>query len=142
MNGVHTKVRGVSEYQDVAEAVDTGDFLVLRRESDNEFDDNAIAIWSDQGQVGYVGARLAEDLAPEMDAGRSHYATVTEVTGGSPDKPTLGINIEINEWPTEGNAPKEWVSSQDAEEPEGGCGCFWIVLFICALWFVYLLLTQ
>lgn len=46
----------------------------LRREPDNEYDENAIAVWIVERpfrevKIGYLKKEVAHDLAPKMDAG-------------------------------------------------------------------------
>lgn len=76
----------------------------LVREPDNPHDRNAIGAWitcsqlwgliKARRQIGYIGAHLAEDLAPLIDAGRPVTATVDAVTGGGAGE-HLGVNIFI-----------------------------------------------
>jgi hypothetical protein len=76
--------------------------LILRRELDNKFDKNAIAIWirakvlyifSSEVKIGYINSDLARDVAQWIDAGCRVSAKITEVTGGTKDKTSLGVNI-------------------------------------------------
>ncbi len=46
------------------------------REPDNPHDENAIALWSAQAQVGHVPACTAAMLAPVMDAGHALWARI------------------------------------------------------------------
>lgn len=97
-----TKVAGIgqrnpdgSARQTIAAKARPGDTLTLRREPRNPFDLNAIQVWHRAGQVGFLNADLAAELAPDMDAGAEFTAEVEEVTGGTRDKPHLGLNIVI-----------------------------------------------
>ena len=38
---------------------------------------------------------MAELLAPYLDAGGAAEAHITDITGGSEDKPTRGVNVEF-----------------------------------------------
>jgi len=98
-----TKVAGVTmanedgqSRQDILSELESGDDLVLRREKDNPFDNNAIAIFTNDGrQLGYLKKDLALDLAPNMDKGVEIHAIVKEVTGGTSTAPTKGLNIQL-----------------------------------------------
>jgi single-stranded-DNA-specific exonuclease len=46
-------------------------------------------------QVGHVNPELADILAPLMDQGGVVRAQVTEITGGTEDKPTRGVNVSF-----------------------------------------------
>jgi hypothetical protein len=66
--------------------------VVLRREPDNVHDRNAIAVYVPSGGtdfVGYVPRRLAETLAPILDAGREFICSVVEVSSG----PGLRVSV-------------------------------------------------
>lgn len=77
--------------------------LILIPEPDNPVDENAIGIWviapgfltSKKVQIGYFEARLAGDLSGRMSSGENVTAKITNITGGTKDKPTLGVNILI-----------------------------------------------
>jgi hypothetical protein len=45
--------------------------------------------------VGQVNPELADFLTPILDEGGVVQAHVTEITGGSEDKPTRGINVRF-----------------------------------------------
>lgn len=77
--------------------------IELRRESDNQYDKNAIAVdvtYEDPSfltkktrQMGYISKELAEDLAPEMDAGLEFMVVDYQTTGGY--NKTRGVNLSI-----------------------------------------------
>jgi hypothetical protein len=102
---LHSKVVGVtrhnhdgSDRQEIAQACRGGERLTLRREPDNPQDANAVAVVRGNGdQVGYLSAGVAEQIAPLLDAGAPITAVVSEVTGGTPDRPTYGVNIRIHD---------------------------------------------
>lgn len=72
------------------------EILIFEREPTNSFDKNAIKILDNKKNfLGYIGRPLAEKLAPRIDAGNTFFARVSEVTGGTKDKPNVGCNIEI-----------------------------------------------
>ena len=92
---MNTKIAGSSFRQDVIKTLTVGDQLVIEREPSNEHDANAVKIMTVDGlQVGYLNKDLAAHIAPALDAGFITYTgEVTQVTGGTGDKPTLGVNI-------------------------------------------------
>lgn len=102
---LHSKVVGVtrhnhdgSDRQEIARHCYGGERLTLRREPDNPQDANAVAVVRENGdQVGYLSAGVAEQVAPLLDTGAPVTAVVAEVTGGTPDHPTYGVNIRIHD---------------------------------------------
>lgn len=76
----------------------------LRPEPDNPHDKNAVGCWitarafiffTADVQIGYLPAEHAGEIARYFAAGGHVDCVVTSVTGGTRDKPTLGVNIEI-----------------------------------------------
>jgi single-stranded-DNA-specific exonuclease len=95
----HTKLAGVSfeGRQDVVTRLEPGAPLRLLRQPDNEFDPNAIAVMAPTGeQVGFLNRRLASVLAPALDAGGLWDVSVTEVTGGTDDVGSRGVNVLLS----------------------------------------------
>jgi hypothetical protein len=45
--------------------------------------------------VGYLNADIAGEIARHIDKGNPIHCEITEVTGGTRDKPSLGVNILI-----------------------------------------------
>ena len=104
-NGLRTKVYGVSflnedgssrqEY--IRKYCRRGQKLLLLPEPENEHDPNAVGVWLITGgeplQIGYLDKRLAS----ELERGQNYHAVVEQVTGGTADKPTHGVNIQIFE---------------------------------------------
>jgi shikimate dehydrogenase len=82
-----------------AEALETEDVapgrpLDLRRDPDNPHDPNAIAVHASGGeQVGWVPRELAEELAPELDAGRQVSVVVLREQRSSPRDPRRGLTM-------------------------------------------------
>jgi hypothetical protein len=111
---IHTKVAGVTAKNDdgssrqkyISAFCKCGTSFTLIRQPANRFDANAIAVFvtvktlvvfSAQAQIGFLSADVAKTLAPLMDAGAVFKCKVTEITGGVADKPSLGVNILIEE---------------------------------------------
>ena len=78
-----------------SEGVAPGRPLQLRRDKDNPHDPNAIAVHPDGGgeQVGWVPRELAEELAPEIDAGRPWSAVALREQRPSPRDPRSGLTM-------------------------------------------------
>jgi hypothetical protein len=76
-----------------AEAAAPGKPLELRREPANEHDPNAIAVLAAGEQVGWVPRELAEELAPELDAGKPWSAIVLREQRLSPRDPRYGLTM-------------------------------------------------
>ena len=85
------------------------DLLTLVREPNNKADPNAIAVyfetqfgndpWGDRRyQVGYLTSEVAAELAPLIDRKEPIICSVSEVTGGTEDKETLGVNILLEKF--------------------------------------------
>jgi len=90
---------GTSRQQIIRDLLYNGDPLVLKREPQNEFDPNAIAVYFDSPsideflQVGYLPYGQALRLAPLMDCGRVITAEVAAVTQSGPEN--LGVEITL-----------------------------------------------
>lgn len=105
MKKLRSKVAGVSFYdrQEIIErSCNDGDDLILIRDEENEHSDSAVGIWVATGffrqlkQIGFVTAEASSTVAEYLDDNEnSARAVITEVTGGSGDKPSYGVNIEI-----------------------------------------------
>ena len=65
-----------------ARRVGKGDVLDLRRDYENPVDTNAIAIFHQSGQIGFMSRDLAQWLAPEIDAGREFCAEALSTVVG------------------------------------------------------------
>lgn len=95
----HTKLAGVTfeGRQDVLTRLSTGSTLRVVRQPDNQFDPNACALFDPHGdQVGFLNRRLAAVLAPAIDSGVEYDVEVTEVTGGTEDGRSLGVNVLVS----------------------------------------------
>ena len=89
-----TKVAGIS-YDNrwiAARRVRAGDGLELRRDYDNPVDINAVGIYHQSGQIGFLPRNLAQRLASEIDAGNIIVAKAVNVTR----EKVLAITIELS----------------------------------------------
>ncbi len=84
---------GTSRQEIIAELCYQGQQLVLMR-SPNQYSENNLDVYVAY-QVGQVKPELADLLAPILDDGSIVRAQITDITGGSEEKPTRGVNIEF-----------------------------------------------
>jgi single-stranded-DNA-specific exonuclease len=98
---IYSKLQGVthtnrdgSERQDViTELCYQGQQLLLMR-APNQYSHNNLDVYVAY-QVGHVNPELADLLAPILDQGGVVRAHITEITGGTGDKPTRGVNVSF-----------------------------------------------
>ncbi len=90
-----TKAVGVSfeGRQEIVKSLQEGNAVTLRREANNPHDPNAIALYYEEQQIGYLKKELAQNLAPVIDQGTVYQAVVSQVTGG--DGKNYGVNILV-----------------------------------------------
>lgn len=96
IKNVKLKVVGVTfeGRQGIIKELKNTDVVTLRREPTNKFDTNAIAVWTEKGQIGYIGKDYSSILSPMMDAGTQFEATIATL---DEYKGTHYIHIMINE---------------------------------------------
>lgn len=101
VKNVDLRVAGVSfankdgrKRQDIIKAMTEQSTVMLVREPQNEYDKNAIAIMTIDGQVGYIDKNNAMVMAQMMDAGEHFEAKVLEV---GEYKNTWYCKIRINQ---------------------------------------------
>lgn len=96
IKNVKLKVVGVTfeGRQEIIKQLNRADKIAIRREPTNRFDTNAIAVWTEKGQVGYIGKDYATILAPMMDAGTQFSVNIAEL---DEYKGTHYIHILLNE---------------------------------------------
>ena len=95
---IKTKVVGVTYEgrQSVIANMSEFDELDLVRNRNNGRDKNAIAVFYEDDQIGFLCRELAEKLAPLMDDGNEFSCEVSEITGGGSGL-SYGVNIEIRQ---------------------------------------------
>ena len=99
METIYSKLAGVthtnpdgSNRQDIIDALaHKGQPLILLREP-NQYSYDNIGVYV-AFQIGYVNPELAAELAPLIDEGVPIEAQITEITGGTEEKPTQGVNV-------------------------------------------------
>ena len=96
MKSFITNVVGVSFYQENVKMFacpDIGSYR-LAREPLNDFDEFAIAVTVGEYMMGYIPARIAKSLAPEMDLGKHYQALFHKRMDGYSN---TGFQIEVSE---------------------------------------------
>ncbi len=99
----HTKIAGVSKKnsdgssrQELLDRIRPGEQVHLVLEPENEFDKNAVRVENRRGQqLGYIDAEIAANLSGQLQRGLETRVSVSEITGGTKAKPTLGCNLLI-----------------------------------------------
>ena len=110
----HTKVVGVtfqnndgSDRQDIIrQFCDPGDGVLMAAEPNNPHADHAVAIYVlkrgwfgrvKRHQIGYLSdnSGAAQEVFDHAMGGGDATAEISDVTGGTRDKPTLGVNIKF-----------------------------------------------
>lgn len=99
MREVVTKVVGVSfgKRQEYVKELEPGQRLFWKHESDNEYDANAIAVYSDeemQKQIGHLKREMAATVVGWISEGKRITIFVEKVTGGI-GKMSYGVNIRL-----------------------------------------------
>ena len=91
-----TTVAGVSYRQDAVSRCHEGQTVQLFRNPSNTHDRNAIEVHAGE-KIGFIPRDETETLALYMDFyGRdSVEATIDRLTGGTEDKPTIGVVVDI-----------------------------------------------
>lgn len=92
---VRTKVMGIfyDNRRIAARGVQIRDGLELRRDYDNPVDINAVGIYHQSGQIGFLPRNLAQRLASEIDAGNIIVAKAVNVTREK--VPTITIELSL-----------------------------------------------
>lgn len=100
---IRSKVVGVTKRnedgtnrQEILEMCSDGDELNLERDPYNEYDENAIEVWTDFGeQIGFLKKELASELARLMDDNYLISCVISEITGNPDIGQSYGCNIII-----------------------------------------------
>lgn len=92
----HRNRDGTSRQSAIRKDCYPGAELDLVREPDNKHDNNAIAVYYNDKQLGYLSADIASQYAGKLDQGAiSLSACIEDITGGT-DTKTYGANISIS----------------------------------------------
>lgn len=101
METIYSKLSGVTHHnrdgsnrqEIIAGLCYPGQSLLLIREP-NQYSQDNIGVYVAY-QVGYVSPELSREIAPLIDAGVPVEARITDITGGTEEKPTRGVNVEF-----------------------------------------------
>jgi hypothetical protein len=113
MGEFHTKVVGVthpnsdgsSRQATISRCCRPGMPLIFKPEPSNPADPNAVGVWVEircmlffrrAVQIGYISRDLADEFSEAIAAGERIDGWISDVTGGTREKPTFGVNLLIN----------------------------------------------
>jgi hypothetical protein len=86
-------VAGAGLHHEIGDAAAPGRALELRRDPGTEHDANAIEVLAGGELIGFVPRELAEELAPQLDAGRPRSAISLREARSSPRDPRTGLTM-------------------------------------------------
>ena len=100
-NAIHynSKLVGVTfeGRQEVIKVLNGNELIRVRREADNKFDKNAVAVdvqfGEDWAPIGYIAKDKNSDIAAALDAGQEVFIGIASLTGGG--EKSYGVNTEI-----------------------------------------------
>lgn len=83
----------------IRQYVRVGTMLTCVREPENPVDPDAVAVILEQADgrhhLGYLFAVRAKEVLPLLDNNHQVMARVLQVSGGTEDKPGLGVNVQV-----------------------------------------------
>ena len=85
-------MRYVAGIEKLLEGVEVGERLELRREADNGYDLNAVAVVRKE-RIGYIPKKCNAAIASGMDAGQKFFALVISHDGEDTPSPALELAI-------------------------------------------------
>lgn len=99
----YAKIAGVTfpnedgtERQKIISRCRVGERLILRHDPENGFSPFATQVLRTNGeQLGFVPEYLAEEVCDEFECGFQVFGVLKDLTGGTRDKPTRGVNVII-----------------------------------------------
>jgi hypothetical protein len=93
---IETIVKGIpfDERRIAAKKASVGNHITLRRHYMNKFDRNAISVFLDDKDIGYIDRDLAQVLAPEIDAGLTILGSISDVQLA--EIPQIKVNLTLN----------------------------------------------
>ncbi len=100
VKGVSFNNQDGSSRQEIVRKCQVGEILLLLRDPDNPYSatGTTIKVVRQTGEiVGHVQSEISQILADQMDRGAHAEARVTMLTGGTPGRATLGVNIIIGQ---------------------------------------------
>ena len=99
----YSKVAGVShanddgtDRQEIIARCEPLELLLLDHDEHNPYDSNAVRVRRENGeQIGFLSAELAGEVVEEATRGIRFAAFIHAITGGTPHKPIMGVNLLI-----------------------------------------------
>jgi hypothetical protein len=90
-----TKVAGSSHYQKAISKCYEGHACQLIPEPDNPHDKKAVKVMRDKYHLGYLSKTVSSGYHLRTNEGKFYTCKIKNITGGTKDKPTKGVNLEI-----------------------------------------------
>lgn len=104
-------VVGVSHYnsdgdsrQEILAGLERWTEVDIVPEQDNQYDEYALAVMSEMGQIGYISKNDNEYISELMKAGYRPLAKISNIFGGGPEK-NFGCTLELHLIPSENATP-------------------------------------
>lgn len=91
--GVTKNTQDGTPIQELLPTIRRGSELKFRREPDNPYDKNAIAVYSRNHRIGYIKADVAKKLAPMLDSGVKVKMVLDHLVGGG--RLTYGCVVRV-----------------------------------------------
>lgn len=95
----------------------SGQILEIRRDRANQFDSNAIAVFANNHQIGFLSKELAAKLSPKLDSGDKITVKVSQITGGNNQYKGVNILIDVYIKQKEFSPKNEMNDTTDYSEP-------------------------
>ncbi len=138
---INTKIVGVTHINDdgsdrqdiISKHCSIGDYLILRHDSKNRYDNFAIAVYHEKSthQIGFLNRDLAYETFECLESGNDMFAVITDITGGYGIKPTLGVNILVvipGIFDDDDDPQQEDDENNIKEDSLGSLGCLMILI--------------
>jgi len=104
--------------QEVIKVLNGTELLRVRREADNKFDPNAVAVDVKFGEtwapIGYIAKDKNKDICAALDAGKEVFIGIASLTGGG--EKSYGVNTEIEFTKVKAEKKAEAVAPVEAEQ--------------------------
>ena len=93
--GKPARIAGIGKGQWYASMLAAGDKVEIRRDYDDPADRNAMAVYAGGRHVGHIEGRVAQYLAPLVDAGMPVSALVTSTERGVDGAPEVAVRLSV-----------------------------------------------
>ena len=96
----YTNIDGSSRQDIIRRYCRVGQELIMMPDISNPVDKNALGLWI-QGphhllKLGYISSELLNQMREDIRAKSKIRITISNITGGTKEKPTLGVNIQVD----------------------------------------------